>query len=101
MQLQHPRSDVYHESEETNNDAENVDDIVTIARHITRAAPSETPLLVDLDRAGEGLSNQGSLQLSLQLGLTRIAGSTGERVDETKYKVSRECTTQVGNTAGR
>lgn len=100
LQLQNPGPDVHHKGDDTNDDTEDVDNIVAVAFHVTCATAIETPLLVGLHSAREWLGDERTLQLSLELGITRMAGCAGETVHETEDEEARECAAQVRNTTG-
>lgn len=97
LQLQDLGSDVHDKCDDTNNDTEDVDDIVPIALHVARATARKTPLLVGLDSTGEGLRDKRASQLGLELGIARVAGGCGEGIDHAKNKEAGESAAQVGN----
>lgn len=98
LKLKNPRPDVHGESEDTEDDANNVDSVVPVVDHLASAAASNTPLLVCLHSAREWLRDKGTLELCLQLGVARVASSAREGVDEAEDEVSGEGAAQVGNT---
>ena len=85
------------ESHYTNNDAKDVDNIISISGDIAGTASVDTDMAVILESAGEGLGDQVALEVRRWNG-GGCACCCSEHVDELENKEAREGAAKVANT---
>lgn len=90
--------DIPHESHHSKDHTEDVDSVVSIAQHLTRAPAVLADLLIGLYRTRERLSDKRSLQTSW-VSSARVARGFGEGVDKLEHKIAWECATEVRDAA--
>lgn len=95
--MQNLRSYVEQEGDGADEDAHDVDDVVAVAKDLTSTTSVDTPLLVGLDRAREGLGDEGTLRVGCCVGDGGggVAGGAGELIDKTEDKVPWQCAAKV------
>ncbi len=99
--MHYPRADVRHEGDDTQQDADDVDDVVAVPGHLARTAAVEAALLLGLERARKGLRDERALERRRRVRLARDASRDGEIVDQTQDEEARESATQIGDAFAR